>query len=205
LQQHIGGLIAISVNITRVQAVFAGVFDFGDSFRPDGSDFDVLLQDGQTIEFGSLGFTALPVPGHTPACMAYEVGDAIFVGDTLFMPDVGTARCDFPGGDAHRLYQSVRRLLNKPDATRLFMCHDYPPNDRPVACQSTVGDQKANNIHIRDGITEEAFVSMRTHRDAGLDMPVLILPSIQVNVRAGHLPEPHANGKRYLQIPLDVL
>jgi len=145
------------------------------------------------------------VPGHTPACMAYEIGDAIFVGDTLFMPDVGTARCDFPGGSANNLYKSIQKILSYPANTRLFMCHDYPPSNRPVAHQTTVAKQKKDNIHIHDGISEEQFVEMRTKRDKTLQMPVLLLPSIQVNVRAGHPPPPENNGKRYLKIPLDVL
>jgi glyoxylase-like metal-dependent hydrolase (beta-lactamase superfamily II) len=147
----------------------------------------------------------LYVPGHTPACMAYEIGDALFVGDTLFMPDVGTARCDFPGGSAQTLYQSIQRVLAYPDETKLYMCHDYPPSDRPIAFCTTVGAEKRLNIHVHEGITEEQFVQMRNKRDATLDMPNLILPSIQVNIRAGHLPEPESNGKSYLKIPLNAL
>lgn len=205
LQQHTGGRIAMGSRIREVQRVFSGFFDFGPQFEADGADFDHLLEEGESLVFGALSLTALAVPGHTPACMAYAVGDAIFVGDTLFMPDVGTARCDFPGGDAHALYRSVQRLLAWPESTRLFMCHDYPPIERPPHYLSTVGEQRRHNIHVRDGVTEADFVAMRTARDRGLEKPVLILPSIQVNVRAGKLPEPSANGRRYLQIPLDVL
>jgi glyoxylase-like metal-dependent hydrolase (beta-lactamase superfamily II) len=154
---------------------------------------------------GNLTFKALYVPGHTPACMAYVVGDAIFVGDTLFMPDVGSARCDFPGGDAHKLYQSAKKILSYPDETRLFMCHDYPPDGRQVAFETTVREQRSRNIHLHDGVSEDAFVAMRTARDATLAMPVLILPSIQVNIRAGHLPPAESNGVVYLKIPVDQL
>ena len=196
---------AIGDHISVVQGVFKGVFNLESSFKVDGSQFDHLLKDGEEISFGNLSFKALFVPGHTPACMAYQVGDAIFVGDTMFMPDVGTARCDFPGGDAHTLYQSMKRILSFPPNTRLFMCHDYPPSDRPVAHLSTVGEQKQGNIHVHDGITEDEFIQMRNQRDATLEMPNLILPSIQVNIRAGHLPEPEANGKSYLKIPVNAL
>jgi glyoxylase-like metal-dependent hydrolase (beta-lactamase superfamily II) len=163
------------------------------------------LKEDESLAFGDLSLKALFVPGHTPACMAYEIGDALFVGDTLFMPDVGTARCDFPGGDARTLYQSIQKLLAYPKETKLYMCHDYPPNGRSPEYCTTVGAEKAGNIHVHDGVTEEQFVQMRTKRDDTLDMPNLILPSIQVNIRAGHFPEPDSNGKSYLKIPLNVL
>ena len=205
LQSKLGGKIVIGNHITNVQNVFKGVFNLDARFATDGSQFDHLLQDGESLPFGELSLKALYVPGHTPACMAYEIGNSLFVGDTLFMPDVGTARCDFPGGDAKTLYQSIQKILAYPEETRLYMCHDYPPNDRPVEYCTTVGDEKRANIHVHAGITEEQFVNMRTQRDATLDMPNLILPSIQVNIRAGHFPEPEANGKSYLKIPLNAL
>jgi len=205
LQSKLGGKIVIGNHITNVQNVFKGVFNLDARFATDGSQFDHLLQDGESLPFGELSLKALYVPGHTPACMAYEIGNSLFVGDTLFMPDVGTARCDFPGGDAKTLYQSIQKILAYPEETRLYMCHDYPPNDRPVEYCTTVGDEKRANIHVHAGITEEQFVNMRTQRDSTLDMPNLILPSIQVNIRAGHFPEPEANGKSYLKIPLSAL
>ena len=204
IQEKLGGKIAIGDHITTVQGVFKGVFNL-DDFAVDGSQFDVLIKEGESIAFGNLSFKALYVPGHTPACMAYEIGDSIFVGDTLFMPDVGTARCDFPGGSASNLYSSIQSILKYPPSTKLYMCHDYPPNGRPPEYQSTVADQKKSNIHVHDGITEEQFVTMRNKRDAGLEMPVLILPSIQVNIRAGHMPKPEGNGTTYLKIPLNAL
>ena len=205
LQSQLGGKLVIGDHITNVQKVFKGVFNLDDRFKVDGTQFDYLLKEGESLAFGNLSLKALFVPGHTPACMAYEIGDAIFVGDTLFMPDVGTARCDFPGGDAKTLYRSIQKILSYPDATKLYMCHDYPPNDRPAACMTTVAQEKAANIHVHDGITEDQFVKMRTARDKTLEMPSLILPSIQVNIRAGHFPEPEANGIAYLKIPLNAL
>jgi glyoxylase-like metal-dependent hydrolase (beta-lactamase superfamily II) len=205
LRRTLGGKIAIGAAITDVQNVFKGIFNFEPKFRPDGHQFDRLLHDGEIFSIGALAAEALSVPGHTPACMAYRIGDAVFVGDTLFMPDVGTARCDFPGGNAHSLYRSVRRLLSLPPDTRLFMCHDYPPEDRPVAWQTTVAEQRAGNIHVRDGISEDDFVKMRTARDATLEMPVLILPSVQINIRAGEMPPAEDNGVSYLKIPLNAL
>ncbi len=205
LRKHLGGKIAIGGKITQVQNVFKGIFHLEPEFATNGSQFDHLFEDGDTFAIGTLQAQALSVPGHTPACMAYQVGDAVFVGDTLFMPDVGTARCDFPGGNAHTLYQSVRKLLSLPPETRLFMCHDYPPEGRAAQWECTVADQRARNIHVHDGVSEAAFVAMRTKRDAGLAMPVLILPSVQVNIRAGELPPPEANGVSYLKIPLNVL
>lgn len=205
LKKRLGGKIGIGANITQVQKVFNGIFNLEPEFCLDGSQFDHLLNDGDTLAIGNLQLRAMSVPGHTPACMAYQIGDAVFVGDTLFMPDVGTARCDFPGGDARALYKSVRKLLALPPGTRLFMCHDYPPNGRPVKWECTVADQRAHNIHVHDGISEDEFVAMRTARDATLDMPRLILPSVQVNIRAGQLPPAESNGTSYLKIPLNVL
>ena len=205
LRKHLGGKIAIGGKITQVQNVFKGIFHLEPEFATNGSQFDHLFEDGDTFAIGALQAQALSVPGHTPACMAYQVGDAVFVGDTLFMPDVGTARCDFPGGNAHTLYQSVRKLLSLPPETRLFMCHDYPPEGREAQWECTVADQRARNIHVHDGVSEAEFVAMRTKRDAGLTMPVLILPSVQVNIRAGELPPPEANGVSYLKIPLNAL
>jgi glyoxylase-like metal-dependent hydrolase (beta-lactamase superfamily II) len=204
LRGLLGGKIAIGAAITEVQKVFAGIFNVEAGFRPDGHQFDRLLHDGETFAIGALDAEAMAVPGHTPACMAYRIGDAVFVGDTLFMPDVGTARCDFPGGDAHVLYRSMRRLLDLPGKTRLFMCHDYPPEGRPAAWQSTVAEQRAANIHVHDGVGEDDFVAMRSARDATLEMPVLILPSVQVNIRAGHLPPADTNGVSYLRIPVKL-
>lgn len=205
LKAQLGGKTAIGAEITTVQRVFKGIFNLEESFAYDGSQFDALLSDSQTFAIGSLEATVMAVPGHTPACVAYRVGDAVFVGDTLFMPDVGTARCDFPGGDAKALYASVRRLMQLPDQTRLFMCHDYPPNDRPVSFQSTVAEQRQKNIHVHDGVSEAEFVQLRTQRDSGLDMPVLLLPSVQVNIRAGAFPPKESNGTAYLKIPLNAL
>jgi glyoxylase-like metal-dependent hydrolase (beta-lactamase superfamily II) len=205
LREHLGGRIAIGDQITRVQKVFKGLFNLEPGFQPDGTQFDRLLADGEHFAVGELTGEVMAVPGHTPACVAYRFGDAVFVGDTLFMPDVGTARCDFPGGDARTLYASIRQLLSLPPQTRLFMCHDYPPAGRPVAFETTVAEQRARNIHVHDGITEAQFVDMRTRRDATLEMPVLILPAVQVNIRAGALPPPESNGTTYLKIPINAL
>lgn len=205
LRKHLGGQIGIGSHITRVQKVFKDIFNLEPEFRMDGSQFDHLFAEGEHFRIGELEAEILYVPGHTPACVAYHVGDAVFVGDTLFMPDVGTARCDFPGGDARALYASTRRILSLPPETRLFMCHDYPPDDRAVKFESTVSEQRAQNIHVHDGISEDEFVAMRTKRDATLDMPVLILPSVQVNIRAGELPPAEENGVSYLKIPLNAL
>lgn len=205
LQEKLGGQLVIGNHIANVQSVFKGVFNLEEGFAVDGSQFDHLLTDGESLDFGELSLKALYVPGHTPACMAYEIGDALFVGDTLFMPDVGTARCDFPGGNAKTLYQSIQKILSYPNETKLYMCHDYPPNGRSPEFCSTVGAEKSGNIHVHDGIGEEQFVQMRTQRDETLQMPTLILPSIQVNIRAGHFPEPEDNGKSYLKIPLNIL
>jgi glyoxylase-like metal-dependent hydrolase (beta-lactamase superfamily II) len=205
LKTHLGGKIAIGSHISVVQEVFKGVFNLEPSFPVDGSQFDELLIDDQVVHFGKLSFKSIFVPGHTPACMAYQVGNAIFVGDTMFMPDVGTARCDFPGGDAHTLYQSMKKILSFPPQTRLFMCHDYPPNGRLVNFETTVAEERKSNIHMHDGISEEQFIEMRTTRDATLEMPALILPSIQINIRAGEMPPKETNGISYLKIPLNAL
>ncbi|MFZ9179888.1 MAG: MBL fold metallo-hydrolase [Limnohabitans sp.] len=205
LKKHLGGQIAIGDQITRVQKVFKGLFNLEPEFKLDGSQFDVLLKDDDSLQIGALTAKVLAVPGHTPACVAYQVGDAVFVGDTLFMPDVGTARCDFPGGDAKNLYASTRKLLSLPPQTRLFMCHDYPPNDRPIAFETTVAEQRAKNIHVHDGVSEAQFVDMRTKRDATLEMPVLILPAVQINIRAGAMPPKEANGTAYVKIPINAL
>lgn len=205
IKAQLGGKIAIGDHITAVQKVFKGIFNLEPGFALDGSQFDHLFEDGETFQVGVLTGRILYVPGHTPACVAYQFGDAVFVGDTLFMPDVGTARCDFPGGDAKTLYASTRKLLSLPPETRLFMCHDYPPNDRAVAFETTVAEQRAHNIHVHDGVSEQEFVAMRERRDATLEMPVLILPSVQINIRAGQLPPAEANGIAYAKIPLNVL
>ncbi|PTT21608.1 MBL fold metallo-hydrolase [Acidovorax sp. HMWF029] len=205
LRNKLGGRIAIGAAITQVQDVFKAVFHLEPEFRTDGRQFDHLLQDNEVFRIGKLEAKTIAVPGHTPACMAYQVGDAVFVGDTLFMPDIGTARCDFPGGDAHQLYQSVRKLLSLPPDTRLYMCHDYPPAGRAAAWQTTVSNQRAHNIHVHDGVSEDAFVALRTRRDATLEMPTLILPSVQVNIRAGAMPPIEDNGVAYLKIPINAL
>lgn len=205
LRSQLGGKIAIGGNIRTVQGVFKKIFNLEDSFNADGSQFDHLFSDGERFSIGALEGEVMSVPGHTPACVAYKIGDSVFVGDTLFMPDVGTARCDFPGGDAPTLYRSVRKLLSLPPETRLFMCHDYPPNGRPVAFECTVADQRARNIHVNDSVSEAQFVEMRTRRDATLDMPVLILPAVQINIRAGVMPPPESNGVSYVKIPLNAL
>jgi len=205
LKEQVGGRIAIGENIRAVQSTFKAIFNLERAFLPDGSQFDHLFKDGETFRIGGVEATAMLVPGHTPADMAYRVEDAVFVGDTLFMPDVGTARADFPGGDVHALYRSIRTLLALPADTTMYVCHDYPPASRAPQWQTTVGEQRAHNIHVHDGVSEEAFVAMRTARDATLDMPTLILPSIQVNVRAGDMPPPEDNGIRYLKIPVNTL
>ncbi len=205
IQEKVGGKIAIGERIREVQAAFKQLFNLERTFLPDGSQFDHLFKDGEVFTIGEVEATALLVPGHTPADLAYLVEDAVFVGDTLFMPDVGTARADFPGGDAHTLYRSIRRLLDLPAETRVFVYHDYPPEGRDVQWETTVGKQRASNVHVRDGIGEAEFVAMRTARDATLEMPMLILPAIQVNVRAGQLPPADDNGIAYLRIPLNAL
>ncbi|MBA4163234.1 MAG: MBL fold metallo-hydrolase [Erythrobacter sp.] len=206
LQQKLGGRIAIGEHITTVQRVFGQLFNAGDEFRRDGSDFDRLLADSDTFNIGNLPVKVLHVPGHTPACIAYVVGDAVFVGDTMFMPDYGTARVDFPGGDARQLYRSLRRILALPPDTRLFMCHDYLPSGRDTyAWETTVKAEREGNIHAHDGVSEDDFVQMREARDATLEMPRLILPSVQVNMRAGHLPPADDNGIVYLKLPVNAV
>jgi glyoxylase-like metal-dependent hydrolase (beta-lactamase superfamily II) len=206
LQERLGGKIAIGREILTVQNVFGEIFNEGTDFARDGSQFDRLFEDGDRFSLGSLPVIVLHVPGHTPADLAYIIGDAAFVGDTLFMPDYGTARADFPGGDARRLYHSIRRLLALPDATRVFLCHDYKaPNRDTFVWETTIGAERVANVHMHDGVSEEEFVAMRTQRDATLEVPRLILPSIQVNMRGGSLPEPEENGTRYLKLPLNVL
>lgn len=205
LQEKLGGRIAIGEHITQVQTIFKKLFNLEPGFALDGSQFDHLFADNESFQVGSLTGRALFVPGHTPADMAYQFGDAVFVGDTLFMPDAGTARCDFPGGDAHTMYQSVQRLYALPPATRLFMCHDYPPPERGPLWETSIAEQRRKNIHIRDGVSEADFVQRRNTRDATLEMPTLIIPSVQVNIRAGDLPPPEDNGVSYLKVPLNRL
>jgi glyoxylase-like metal-dependent hydrolase (beta-lactamase superfamily II) len=205
LKAQLGGQIGIGDHITMVQKVFKGIFNLEPEFRLDGSQFDRLFAEGDDIPLGDMKGSLLYVPGHTPACVAYQFGDAVFVGDTLFMPDVGTARADFPGGDARTLYRSARKILSLPPETRLFMCHDYPPAGREVAFETTVAAQRAGNIHVRDGVTEDGFVALRTARDATLEMPVLILPAVQINIRAGEMPPKEENGIAYAKIPLNAL
>ncbi|URM27013.1 MBL fold metallo-hydrolase [Pseudomonas frederiksbergensis] len=208
LKEKLGGKIGIGSHISTVQEVFGTLFNTGRDMARDGSQFDHLFVNDEPFAIGSLKCHALHTPGHTPACMTYVISDgtetAAFVGDTLFMPDYGTARCDFPGGNARTLFQSINKVLSLPANTLLYMCHDYQPGGREVQFFSTVADQRAHNVHVRNGISEEEFVAMRTKRDASMEMPTLILPSVQVNMRAGHLPEPEANGTRYLKIPLNV-
>ncbi|NHZ82695.1 MBL fold metallo-hydrolase [Massilia sp. CCM 8695] len=209
LQQRLGGKTGIGRHIAAVQEVFGTLLNTGAGMARDGSQFDHLFADGETFRIGALACRALHTPGHTPACLSYVVGSgaqlAAFVGDTLFMPDYGTARCDFPGGDAATLYRSIGKVLALPDDTLLYMCHDYQPGGREVRFVSTVAEERAHNVHVGSGISEDAFVAMRTRRDATLAMPALILPSVQINMRAGHFPEPEANGQRYLKIPLNAL
>lgn len=205
IRQRTGAKIAIGAAIQGVQRVFKSIFNEDTDFPTDGSQFDHLVHDGEQLALGDTKIEVIATPGHTPACVSYRVQDDIFVGDTLFMPDVGTARCDFPGGDAVTLYHSIQRLLSYEKHTRLHLCHDYPPNDRSVVSVTTVGDQRARNIHVRDGVTCDEFVAMRSQRDQGLDMPRLILPSLQINIRAGDVPKPENNGTSYLKIPLNLL
>lgn len=204
LRHALGGKVAIGARIRQVQEMFSSVFRFERSFLPDGSQFDHLFEDGERFCIGELVVTALWVPGHTPADMAYHVEDAVFAGDTLFMPDLGTARADFPGGDAATLYRSIQRLLALPGETRVHVCHDYPPPTRAAAWVSTVGQQRSSNIHVRDGITQAEFVQMRNARDASLSMPTLILPAVQVNVRGGRLPAAENDGRSYIQVPVNA-
>lgn len=205
LKGKLGGKTAIGNRIPIVQKTFKKLFNMEPEFNPDGRQFDHLLADGEQFNVGKLTAKAISVSGHTPADMAYQFEDAVFVGDTMFMPDVGTARADFPGGDARQLYRSIRKLLDLPSETRLFMCHDYPPKDRPIKWQSTVALQRAHNIHVHEGVSEDDFVAMRTARDATLEMPVLMLPSVQLNVRAGQMPPAEDNGVSYFKIPINVI
>jgi len=205
IQAALGGRIGIGAGITEVQTVFGKVFNEGTEFQRDGSQFDRLFNDGDTYQIGTMTALAMHTPGHTPACMTHVIGDAAFVGDTLFMPDGGTARADFPGGDARVLYRSIKRVLALPGSTRLFMCHDYGPNGRDIKWETTVADELAHNVHVREGISEDEFVAMRTARDHTLSMPRLIIPSIQVNMRAGQMPPPDDAGMRYLKVPLNLL
>ncbi len=204
LKAKLGGRIGIGAHIREVQATFKKIFNAGD-MNTEGREFDHLFEDGERFTIGELEVEVMHTPGHTPACLTYRVGKDAFVGDTLFMPDYGTARCDFPGGDAATLYRSIRKVLALPPDTRMHLCHDYPPDDREPVWETTVAEQRANNIHVHDGVTEAEFVAMRTARDKTLEMPTLILPAVQVNVRAGHLPPAEDNGVRYLKIPLDLL
>jgi glyoxylase-like metal-dependent hydrolase (beta-lactamase superfamily II) len=213
LKKRLGGQLAIGAHITTVQNVFGKLFNAGAEFARDGSQFDRLLEDGEIFQIGTLQARAMHTPGHTPACMTYVVSDTgdvsdkqvAFVGDTLFMPDYGTARCDFPGGNASVLFQSIQKVLSLPDSTELYLCHDYPPETREPHCITTVAEQKNANVHVHRGVNEAEFVAMREKRDASLAMPVLILPSVQVNMRAGQMPPPEDNGQRYLKIPIDAL
>ena len=206
LQEKLGGRLAIGREIIRVQEVFGKLFNAGTDFQRDGSQFDHLFDDGETFKLGTLEGIALHVPGHTPADMAFIIGDAAFVGDTIFMPDFGTARADFPGGDARQLYQSIKRLLSLPEDTRLFLCHDYKaPGRDEYAWETTVGQQKRENVHVKEGTSEDEFVEMRTARDKTLAMPKLIMPSVQVNIRGGRLPEPEDNGVSYIKIPVNAV
>ena len=204
LHEVLGGKTAIGANITVVQEVFGKAFNAGTEFARDGSQFDCLFNEGDIFAIGNLEGRVLHTPGHTPACLTYVIGDAAFVGDTLFMPDYGTARCDFPGGDARTLYQSIQKVLALPDTTRLFLCHDYKAPGRDEYCHATtVAEQRAHNVHVHEGIGEEEFVRMRTERDATLAMPRLILPSVQVNMRAGHMPPAEEDGQVYLKVPIN--
>lgn len=205
LQGKLGGKLGIGENIRIVQDVFGKIFNEGTEFQRDGSQFDRLFKDGDTYQIGGMTVFAMHTPGHTPACMTHVVGNAAFVGDTLFMPDGGTARADFPGGDAHVLFRSIKRVLSLPPEMRLFMCHDYGPDGRDIKWETSVAEERANNIHVREGISEDEFVKMRTTRDATLGLPKLIIPSIQVNMRGGNLPEPDQGGKRHLKVPINEL
>ncbi|MCA8900272.1 MAG: MBL fold metallo-hydrolase, partial [Hyphomonas sp.] len=206
IQEALGGRIAIGAEIRTVQSVFGKVFNEGTRFRRDGSQFDILFVDNDTFRVGNIEAKALHTPGHTPACMTYVIGDAAFVGDTMFMPDYGTARADFPGGNARTLYRSIKRVLSLPGETRLFMCHDYKaPGRDDFRWETTVAEERANNVHVHDGISEDDFVAMRETRDKTLGMPRLILPSIQINMRAGQMPEPEENGTSYLKLPINAL
>lgn len=204
IQSKLGGKLGIGEHIVTVQNTFGKVFNAGSDFARDGSQFDHLFKDGDTFAIGGLNARAIYTPGHTPACMTYVIEDAAFVGDTLFMPDYGTARCDFPGGDARTLYSSIQKLYALPADTKILMCHDYRPNGRAPKYMTTVQEQRQGNVHVHEGVGESDFVKMRTEKDKTLSMPTLILPAVQINMRAGHLPEPEDNGVRYLKIPLNM-
>lgn len=205
LKDKLGGQLSIGEHITTVQNVFGKAFNEGSAFQRDGSQFDHLFKDEEQFKIGTIEARAMHTPGHTPACMSYLIGDALFVGDTLFMPDYGTARCDFPGGDAHTLYLSVQKIFSLPDETRMFMCHDYKaPGRDHYLNETTVGEERLHNVHVGEGKCEQEFIKMRTERDATLSMPRLILPSVQVNMRAGHMPEPEENGQSYLKVPVNL-
>ena len=205
IQSKLGGKIGIGENIRVVQETFGKVFNEGTEFQRDGSQFDRLFADGDTYQIGSMQAFAMHTPGHTPACMTHVIGDAAFVGDTLFMPDGGSARADFPGGDARTLYRSIKRVLQLPDAMRVFLCHDYGPNGRDIRWETTIGEERAHNIHVANGVSEDEFVALREARDKTLAMPKLIIPSLQINMKAGQLPTPDESGKRFLKVPLNGL
>jgi glyoxylase-like metal-dependent hydrolase (beta-lactamase superfamily II) len=205
LKAQLGGRVGIGEKIVDVQSIFKDIFNAEDGFKPDGRQFDHLFKDGETFSIGELEGKIIHTPGHTPACICYHIEDMVFVGDTIFMPDVGTARADFPGGDAHILYKSIKQLLNLPLQTRMFVCHDYPPEGRETRYETSVAEQKESNMHARDGISEDEFVSMRQARDLTLDMPTLMIPSVQINMRGGNLPPVEKNGVRYIKVPLDLL
>lgn len=205
LQEKLGGKLGIGARVIEVQDIFGKIFNEGTEFQRDGSQFDALFEDGDTYQIGGLDAFVMATPGHTPACMAHVVGDAIIVGDTLFMPDGGSARADFPGGDAKELFHSIKKVLSLPPQMRMFICHDYGPGGREIAWETSVAEQRESNIHVRDGVSEAEYVKMRTERDAQLSMPKLIIPSVQVNMRAGDMPEPDESGNRYLKVPVDGL
>ena len=204
LQENLGGRIGISARITEVQEVFGKIFNEGTDFQRDGTQFDTLFQDGDQYKIGDIDAFVMATPGHTPACMVHVIGNAVFVGDTMFMPDAGSARADFPGGDAGELYDSIQKILTLPDEMRLYMCHDYGPNDRSIAWETTIAEQRAQNIHIAGGVTRQDFIKLRNERDASLVMPKLIIPSLQVNMRAGEVPE-DADGRPVLKVPLNQM
>ena len=205
IQKKLGGKIGISEKISDIQNIFGKTFNAGTEFQRDGSQFDKLFKDNDEYKIGNINCKVINTPGHTPACTAHVIGNSIFVGDTLFMPDLGSARADFPGGDARQLYRSIQKILSYPDETRIFVCHDYPPSSREVKWSTTVGEQKENNVHVKTSISEDEFVKIREARDKTLNMPKLIIPSIQVNMRAGNLPPPEDNGSVYIKVPINSI
>ncbi len=205
IQKRLGGKIGISEKISDIQNIFGKTFNAGTEFQRDGSQFDKLFKDNDEYKIGNINCKVINTPGHTPACTAHVIGNSIFVGDTLFMPDLGSARADFPGGDARQLYRSIQKILSYPDETRIFVCHDYPPSSREVKWSTTVGEQKENNVHVKTSILEDEFVKIREARDKTLKMPKLIIPSIQVNMRAGNLPPPEDNGSVYIKVPINSI